>query len=156
VPVPLFDITGIDLNATAVSYEQVGEINPHRGEMRQLHHVIWFSEGLSQAVGVKYVRDDEFWVAGHIPGKPLFPGVLMIETGAQLCSVLYKLKTKEDRFVAFMRCDDVTFRGQVVPGDTLHLLSTEVDFRPRRFVAACQGLVGDTIVFEAKITGIAL
>jgi len=82
--------------------------------------------------------------------------VLMIEAGAQLCSVQFKCRTKEPRFLGFSRCDDVSFRGQVVPGDTLYLLAKEVDFRARRFIAICQGMVDDKIVFEAKITGMVI
>jgi 3-hydroxyacyl-[acyl-carrier-protein] dehydratase len=84
------------------------------------------------------------------------PGVLMIEAAAQLCSVQYKCRTGETRFLGFSRCDDVSFRGQVVPGDTLYLLGKEVDFRARRFIAACQGMVDDKIVFEATVTGMAM
>jgi len=153
LPVPLFDIKGIDLNAVALTGEQVERINPHRGHMRQLHHVISMSADQSEAVGVKYVRDDEFWVAGHIPGRPLLPGVVMIEAGAQLLSVQYKMRTHEPRFLGFLRCDGFAFRGQVVPGDTLLLLGKEIEFRPRRFNGACQGMVKDKVVFEGQITG---
>ena len=156
MPVPLFDISGIDRSGVAVSADQVAQINPQRGDMRQLDHVIWTSDTLSEALGVKKIRDDEFWVPYHIPGRPLMPGVLMIEAGAQLCSVQFKCRTKEPRFLGFSRCDDVSFRGQVVPGDTLYLLAKEVDFRARRFIAICQGMVDDKIVFEAKITGMVI
>lgn len=156
LPLPLFDITGLDLTAIAVSADEVSRINPHRGHMRHLDHVIWMSEDHGRALGLKHVRDDEFWVPGHIPGRPLLPGVLMIEAGAQLCSVQYKLRTGEQRFMGFLHCDDVSFRGKVVPGDTLYLLGSEVEFRPRRLIAACQGVVNDKIVFEATITGMVM
>lgn len=152
----LFDISAIDRNAVAISAEEVGQLNPQCGDMRQLDHVIWFNHDKSEVLGVKYVRDDEFWVPGHIPGRPLLPGVLMIEAGAQLCSVQYKAKGGEHRFIGFTRCDDVAFRGQVVPGDTLYLLSKEISFGARRFIARAQGVVNDRLVFEAKITGMVL
>jgi 3-hydroxyacyl-[acyl-carrier-protein] dehydratase len=156
LPVPLFDLSAIDLSAVVLCTAEVEAINPHRGPMRQLDQVVWMSQDRSQGVGVKRVRDDEFWVPGHIPGRPIMPGVLIIEAGAQLCSLQYKLKTKEDRFVGFLRCDQVVFRGQVVPGDTLYLLGKEVEFRPRRFIAACQGMVNGKIVFEGQVTGITI
>lgn len=151
----LFDLTQIDQNPprVAITAEEVGRINPQCGDMRQLDQVIWHSEDFSEGLGVKFVRDDEFWVSGHIPGRPLLPGVLMIEAAAQLCSVLSKRKWKEERFLGFTRCDEVAFRGQVVPGDTLYLLAKEISFRPRRFVSATQGVVNGQLVFEAKITG---
>lgn len=156
MPVPLFDISGIDRNAVAVNADEVAAINPQRGDMRHLDHVIWLSDDYGKALGVKHVRADEFWVPGHIPGRPLLPGVLMIEAAAQLCSVQYNKRHTSPRFLGFLRCDDISFRGQVVPGDTLYLLGHEVDFGARRFIAACQGMVNDKIVFDGKITGMAI
>jgi 3-hydroxyacyl-[acyl-carrier-protein] dehydratase len=156
LPAPLFDISSIDLNAVALTTEQIEAINPHRGCMRQIDHVIWISANRSNGLGVKHVRHDEFWVPGHIPGRPIMPGVMLIEAGAQLCSLQYKLKTNEDKFVGFLRCDDVVFRSQVVPGDTLYLLGKEVEFRPRRFIAVCQGMVNNKIVFEGQVTGMTI
>ncbi len=124
--------------------------------MRHLDHVIWMSDNTDRALGVKRVRDDEFWVPGHIPGRPLLPGVLMIEAAAQLASIQYKARSSEQRFLGFARCDDISFRGQVVPGDDLYLLSREIDFRARRFIAACQAMVDDRVVFEGKITGMVI
>lgn len=152
----LFDISQIDLNAVAVSAEEVGLINPQSGDMRQLDHVIWVNDDSSRAIGVKLVRHDEFWVPGHIPGRPLLPGVLMIEAAAQLSSVLYRKRTSEEQFIGFTRCNKTAFRGQVVPGDTLYLLAQEVEFRPRRMICACQGVVNGNLVLETEITGMVL
>ncbi len=140
----------------ALSPERVAELTPQRGAMRQLDYVIWMTDDSRQGLGVKHVRNDEFWVPGHIPGRPLMPGVLMLESCAQLCGVLHQCRTDDDRFVGFARCNDTAFRGQVVPGDTLYLLAKEVSYRPRRFVSAAQGVVNGKLVFEATITGMAL
>lgn len=153
VTTPLFDIDGIDLAGVACTPEEVGRINPQCGDMRQLDHVIWFSENFDEALGVKLVRDDEFWVPVHIPGRPLLPGVLMIEAVAQLGAVLYRKKIGVDHFVGFTRCDDVVFRKSVVPGDTIHLLVQEVSVRRRRFISLGQAMRDGSIIFEARITG---
>lgn len=152
----LFDIEGIDTSAVALSAEQVGRINPQAGDMRHLDHVIWVDQDTRRIIGVKQVREDEFWVPGHIPGRPLLPGVLMIEAAAQLCSVLNYLKSREERFVGFTRCRDAAFRGQVVPGNRLLLLAEELSYRPRRFVSRAQGLVDGRLCFEAEITGMVI
>ena len=152
----LFDISSLDLKGVQVSREEVGRMNPQCGDMRQLDYVIWTSPNCAEALGVKHIRPDEFWVPGHVPGRPLFPGVLMIEAGAQLCSIQYKCKTKSLAFLGFTRCDNVAFRGQVVPGDTLYLLGKEVDFAARRFVSDVQGIVNGKLVFEARITGMVM
>jgi len=153
----LFDISSIDMNEVAISAEEVGRLNPQCGAMRQLDHVIWTDAERGMALGVKRVRGDEFWVPLHIPGRPLMPGVLMIEAAAQLCSAFFQRhRTKGGKFLGFTRCDETTFRGQVVPGDMLYLLSQEVSARPRRFVSRTQGLVNDKLVFESKITGMVM
>ena len=105
----LFDISGIDMDGVFLTPDQVAEHNPQRGDMRHLDHVIYMDENASKAVGVKMVRDDEFWVPGHIPGRPLLPAVLMIEAAAQLSSILYQFRTKEPAFLGFTRCDKAVF-----------------------------------------------
>ena len=151
----LFDISNIDLDQVTIAPEDVPYYNPQSGAMRHLDHVIWLDRETSSGLGVKYVRDDEFWVDGHIPGRPLLPGVIMIEAAAQLSSVLYKWRSEmpPERFLGFTRCDECVFRGQVVPGDTLYLLVQEKKFSERRFSCVAQGVVNDKIVFEVKITG---
>ncbi len=149
----LFDISRIDLTQVAATPDEVGRVLLQKGAMRHLDYLIWADEANCCAVGVKDVRSDEFWVPGHIPGRPLLPGVLMIEAGAQLCSFLQQRKSEPDGFLAFTRCDDCVFRGQVVPGDRLILLAKEIEAGRRRFVSRTQGLVGGKLVFEATITG---
>ncbi len=152
----LFDLTPIDLADVAASPDEVARLNPQAGHMRQLDHVIWLADDLTAALGIKRVRDDEFWVAGHIPGRPLMPGVLMIEAVAQVSSFLFRKRTSEAGFLGFTRCDDSVFRGQVVPGDTLLLLVKELKFSQRRFTCRGQGLVDGRLVFESTVTGMVI
>ncbi|MCH2132417.1 MAG: hypothetical protein MK116_01580 [Phycisphaerales bacterium] len=149
----LFDISKFDHDAVFLASDEVAKRNPQRGDMRHLDHVIHIDEGATMALGVKHVRDDEFWVPGHIPGRPLLPAVLMIEAAAQLSSILYQYRTQEPAFLGFTRCDKAVFRGQVVPGDTLFLLAKEHKFQRRRFSCNAQGVVNDKVVFSVKITG---
>ena len=152
----LFDLDDIDLNAVAVDADEVGRMNPQRDDMRQLDHVIWMSEDRMRMVGVKEVTDAEFWVPQHIPGRPLMPGVLMIEAAAQLLSIQFRFRSGSDRFLGFTRCDNTSFRGQIIPGDTLYLLCEEVDYRPRRMIGRAQGIVDGKLIFESTVTGMVL
>ena len=148
----LIDLSKIDFDQSMGDVEMIESINPHRGDMRHLDEVIWRNDECTQGVGIKNIRDDEFWVAGHIPGRPLFPGVLQIEAGAQLSSFVLRHRFP-DGFLGFTRVTDCSFRGQVVPGDTLILLTREVKANRRRFITDCQGIVNDKLVFEAQISG---
>jgi 3-hydroxyacyl-[acyl-carrier-protein] dehydratase len=92
-------------------------------------------------------------VAGHIPGRPIYPGVLMIEAAAQISSILYHINADVNHFMGFTRCDNCSFRGQVLPGDTLALVSIIRKFQRRRFVCDAQGYVDGKFIFEVQITG---
>ena len=152
-PSLLFDISALDLSRRIYSPKQIEAVNPQRGDMRQLDGIIHVDAEKGEGMGVKDVADDEFWVPGHIPGRPLLPGVLMIEAAAQLCAFLMKLRRPEVGFVGFLGADAVKFRGQVVPCDTLYILGKEFEFRPRRFICDTQAVVNGAIVFEGRITG---
>lgn len=143
----------LDLTQIAVSRDQIDGLIPQTGDMRQIDHLVWVNEERSACVAVRHVRDDEFWVPGHIPGRPLLPGVMMIEAAAQASAVLYRLRTGNERFIGFVRLDDVVFRGQVVPGDTVYFIANERECKPRRFVTATQAVLNGTLIFEGVITG---
>ncbi len=152
----LFDIASIDKSVVVGTTADVERVNPQAGHMRHLDQIIWHDDQMVCLLGVKFVRHDEFWVPGHIPGRPLYPGVLMIEAAAQTSSYLQRIKYKNLGFLGFTRCDDTSFRGQVVPGDTLYLLAKEISSSARRFTCLAQGVVNDRIVFETKITGMTI
>jgi 3-hydroxyacyl-[acyl-carrier-protein] dehydratase len=121
--------------------------------MAMLDWVVWHAADFTRGVGLKLVRSDEFWVEGHFPGRPMFPGVLMIETGAQLASFLYNSRFVKPRLPVFTRIEDASFRAAVVPGDELYLLCQDVKFSQKRFISDIQGIVAGKIAFEARITG---
>ena len=156
-PPLLVDLSHMDLSKVQMDVAAIEAVNPHRDPMRLIDAVVHIDDALTEAVALKGIRDDEFWVPGHIPGRPLFPGVLMIEASAQLASLLSVLRARRDkvdqRFLGFVGADDVKFRGQVVPGDRLVLLGKMVEARRRRFICDCQAVLKGTLVFEARITG---
>jgi 3-hydroxyacyl-[acyl-carrier-protein] dehydratase len=150
------DLDSLDLSKVLFGPEALNADLPQTGHMRHCDGVLWHNEEFTAGVGHKLVRDDEFWVAGHIPGRPLLPGVLMIEAAAQMASFLNTKSGRVKGFLGFTRCDDVSFRGQVVPGDTFVILVQELDASPRRFISKTQGFVRGKLVFESKITGMAI
>ncbi|MCX5650465.1 MAG: beta-hydroxyacyl-ACP dehydratase [Planctomycetota bacterium] len=153
---PLFDISGIDLNQTICDSAGLDEFLPQTGPMRQVNRIVWTDEIFKRCVAIKDVRPDEFWCDHHIKGRPLYPGVLMIESNAQAASWLFRKRFPALGFLGFLRCDETSFRGQVVPGDTFVILVEEIEASPRRFISKSQGFVRGKLVFEAKITGMAI
>lgn len=152
----LFDISGVDLSRRAVSREELERWNPHRGEMALLDAVVWSSPDYVRGIATKTLRPKEFWVPGHFPGRPIFPGVMMIEAGAQLACYLFNVRRPKPEIVAFLRIEQASFRSMVTVGDELLILCQEVKFGRRHFVSDVQGLVGDRIAFDARISGMAL
>ena len=152
-PPLLVDLSKIDLTKVVMTIDEIRQFNPHRFEMEQLSGVIHLDPAAGQIVAFKDTGPDEFWVRGHIPGRPLMPGVIMIEAAAQMCSLYFKKVQQDPRFLGFGGVDGVKFRGQVAPGDRLILLGQVVEIRNRRAVFDTQGVVGDRLAFEARITG---
>jgi 3-hydroxyacyl-[acyl-carrier-protein] dehydratase len=153
---PVIDLSGIDLRQRRYTREQIAKYNPHRGEMALLDGIVWHSDDYRQAVAVKHVTDREFWVPGHFPDKPLFPGVMMVEAGAQLACFLFIVRRPTEKHVAFTRIEDCSFRSQVQPGDDFYILCSEIKFMRRMFVSEIQGIVNDKIAVSARISGMSL
>ncbi len=122
--------------------------------MALLDHVVWHERDYTRGVGLKIVRNDEFWVQGHFPARPMYPGVLMIETAAQLASFMYNARCTQPTLPVFARIEHASFRAAVHPGDELYVLCQDVKFSMKRFVTDVQGMVAGRVAFEARITGI--
>jgi len=154
-PPLLFDLSKIDLSAKPVfDREAISGVNPQQFEMQQLDGVLWFDKENMLVLGYKDVTDGEFWVRGHIPGRPLMPGVIMVESAAQLLSFFVKQIMGERGFIGFTSIESAKFRSTVEPGQRLLLLGNITRFKPgRRYDAYIQGIVGDKMVFETEVSG---
>lgn len=151
-PEPFMDVSKLDQTRVLVDREGVGRVNPHRFEFQQLDGILCIEENV--IAGYRDLREDEFWVRGHIPGRPVFPGVLMIECAAQLVSYYVMTHSEVKGFLGFGGVDQVKFRGQVKPGDRLIMLGKMIEMRGRRRnVSATQGYVNGEMVYEGIITG---
>ncbi len=152
-PSLLYDLSQLDLKKEEFSIADIRNINPQRFEMEQLSAIIHIDYPANTVIGVKHLTENEFWARGHIPGRPLMPGVLMVEAAAQLCSFMARKMIPEIQFMGFAKADTVRFRGTVVPPNSLYLIVQAADISRRRIIANCQGICNGTLVFEAVITG---
>lgn len=152
----LFDVANIDLSARIADKQAIEAWNPHRGNMAFLDHVVWHEADFTRAIGLRQVRGDEFWIAGHFPGKPMYPGVFQVETAAQLACYIFAKRKGKPTLAAFLRIEDCAFRSMVAPGDDLFILMQDVKFQRRRFIVDVQGVVGTRIAFDCRITGMSM
>lgn len=153
-PALLSDITEIDLDQVLFDRSQIESVNPHRYEMQHLDGIVHFDSAAGVIVGYKNVTENEFWIRGHIPNRPIMPGVIMIEAAAQLVSfAVKKLRGDYDTFVGFSGIENTKFRGTVTPPAKLAMIGKLVEDRPRRFICDTQGLVEGQMVFESRIIG---
>ncbi|MDO8304005.1 MAG: hypothetical protein Q7T18_12275 [Sedimentisphaerales bacterium] len=152
-PTLLIDMSKIDLGTVVFDRDAVLAVNPQNYEMQQLDGIIWYDKEANEILGFKDVTDKEFWVRGHIPGRPLMPGVIMVEAAAQLSSFFVKKIVGIEGFVGFAGIEEAKFRQTVVPGQRLLLLGKLLKYNPRRFSFGVQGMVDGAMVFEVTVSG---
>jgi 3-hydroxyacyl-[acyl-carrier-protein] dehydratase len=152
-PTQLIDLSQIDLTKVEFDRDAIAEVNPQSYEMSQLDAIVWHSLERMLVLGYKDVTENEFWVRGHIPGRPIMPGVIMVESAAQLCSFFMKRIYGLEGFIGFSGIDSTKFRGTVTPGSRLMLMGHIHKVRSRQFSALVQGYVGDQMVFDTVISG---
>jgi 3-hydroxyacyl-[acyl-carrier-protein] dehydratase len=99
----------------------IEEILPHREPFLLLDEVLELEPG-SHVVARKTVREDEWYLKGHFPGRPVMPGVLIVEAMAQAGAVaVLSEEENRGRLALFAGIDDVRFKRIVEPGDELEL-----------------------------------
>ncbi len=155
-PPLLIDLEKVDLGKTCLTQEQLYEFLPHRHEFMLLDGICHLDEKAGAIVGYRDIRPDDWWFRGHVPGRPLMPGVLMLEMGAQISALMAKLFGGIQSFVAFGGVDKCKFREAVTPGTRLYVLSVAVEIRSRRISSEVQGVANGRLIFEASVTGLVL
>ncbi len=132
--------------------EEIQELLPHRYPFALVDRIIEYVPG-ERAVGIKNVTINEPFFPGHIPGRPIMPGVLIVEAMAQVGGVvLTQLPEMKGNFFAFAGIDKVRFRRQVVPGDQLVMTVELLAFKRNRFAKMQgSGLVDGQLVVHGEM-----
>jgi len=136
-----------------IDVREIMQIMPHRYPFLLVDRIESLKEG-EEIVGIKNVTINEPFFAGHFPGNPIMPGVLIIEAMAQVGGILaFHSSPKEwaGSLVYFMGMDKVRFRKPVVPGDQLRLKLTTIRQKQRVFKMRGEAYVEDTLVAEAEL-----
>jgi 3-hydroxyacyl-[acyl-carrier-protein] dehydratase len=104
---------------TPFGREGIEAIIPHRDPFLLVDEVLELEPGV-RCVARKTVRADEWYLAGHFPGRPVMPGVLMVEGLAQAGALaVLSLEENRGKLALFAGIDDVRFKRIVEPGDEL-------------------------------------
>lgn len=139
------DKSGLDI-------QQIEEILPHRYPFLLVDRILELEED-KRAVGVKNVSINEEYFAGHFPKHPVMPGVLIIETMAQVAGVLLLSKPSTRGKIAYITTlNNCKFRRPVFPGDQLYCEARVVHLRQRSGKVKTFAYVDNKLVAEADIT----
>jgi len=154
----ILDFSEYDVNHCVAGLEEIRRWNPQRFEMEQLSAVVLEDPQRMICVGYRDYGPDEFWIRGHMPGKPVLPGILMCEAAAQLCSYFaQKHGLMGSEMLGFGGLDRVRFRDMVLPGDRLVIVSALLKVRRGAMVVSrFQGFVRQSMVCEGEIRGVPL
>ncbi len=137
-----------------IDIHRIMEMIPHRYPMLmidRLENVI----PAESAVGIKNVTANEPFFQGHFPGKPVMPGVLIVEAMAQTAAVVVVASlgnTAEGKLVYFMSIDGARFRKPVEPGNQLRIHCKKERQRGNVWKFSAEAKVDDAVVAEATYT----
>jgi len=135
-----------------LTLEEIQKLLPHRYPLALVDRIIEYVPG-KRAVGIKNVTFNEPHFQGHFPGRPLMPGVLIVEAMAQVGGiVLTQLPEMDGNLFVFAGIDKVRFRRPVVPGDQLVMTAELLCVKRRRFgKMQAKALVDGQLVAEGEL-----
>ncbi len=159
MPRALVDLSSLDLTKDVMPEEELRAVLPHDHEFKMLDGICHFDKEAGVIVGYKDWGEAPWWGRGHIPGRPIMPGVLMVEGCAQVSTTLMKKREGwgDEKFIGLGGLSHVRFRGQVVPPCRIHFVSVagkRSGNRLAKYPAQC--FLGDKMIMQAEILGVLL
>lgn len=152
---PLADLDALDLSTVVLDREEIRTACKQRGELEIPEGILHYDQDEHLVVGFRDIRAEDWWAPCHIPGRPIFPGVLQIEGAAQLCTYDFIKSTPDldGKFVGFAGLNETRFRGIVEPPARLIWVCKVKKVRRSMFIYDTQGFVDGNMVFETEIMG---
>jgi 3-hydroxyacyl-[acyl-carrier-protein] dehydratase len=153
---PIVDLDSLDLTQHVVPEEELRRALPQRDTFQLLDGIVHLDRENNVAVGYKDWDDKPWWGEAHVPGRPLFPGVLMIEGGAQIATFLVKQQREwaSDQMIGLAGIDGVRVRGQVTPPARVYFVSSIEKISGRRLARMnAQVFCNGSMVMEMVVMG---
>ena len=138
---------------TTLEIADIQRLLPHRYPFLLIDRVVEMTRK-ERIVALKNVTVNEPFFAGHFPGFPIMPGVLMVEAIAQAggALLLMEIEDREQNLMVFSGIDRARFRRPVVPGDQLRIEVTVLAWRRNAVRMEGKIFVGDKRVCEATVS----
>ncbi len=152
-PTPIMDPATLSCDRVHFTREQIYKMLPQQFEFSQLDGVIHVDKENMIFAAYRDVRPDEWWCRGHMPSQPIFPGVLMVESAAQLSALAQQILVPEDGIMGFAGIDQAKFRDSIFPPARIVLVGHVIDTRMRKFQCHVQSFVNGRMAFEGIIAG---
>lgn len=131
--------------------KEMQNIIPHRYPFLLVDKILEIEEG-KRAVGIKNVTINEPFFQGHFPGNPIMPGVLIVEAMAQVGAVsILAMEDYKGKLAVFTGIDNLRFKKQVVPGDTLRMEVTMIAMKRGIGKAKAEAYVGDQLAVSGEL-----
>ncbi|REJ77112.1 MAG: 3-hydroxyacyl-[acyl-carrier-protein] dehydratase FabZ [Acidobacteria bacterium] len=144
------EASGLDAEEIArLDHQWIRSILPHRYPFLLVDRVVELVPERS-IVALKNVTQNEEFFQGHFPGKPIMPGVLVIEALAQAAGLLllYDRPELHGRVIYFVGIENAKFRNPVTPGDQVRLHVEILRARRNHARFACRATIGDLVAVE--------
>lgn len=136
---------------TELSAEEIMQILPHRYPFLLVDRIVYLDKG-KKAIGIKSVTSNEYFFQGHFPGRPIMPGVLIVEAMAQVGGVLMlACEEHKGKLAYFMAANNIKFRQTVVPGDQLVIEVVSGKLRSKTGIVYTKAFVNNRLVAEAEL-----
>ena len=137
-----------------IEREDISKYLPHRDPFLFIDEVIALKKG-EEIHAIKHIQEDEYFLKGHFPNNPIFPGVIIIEALGQASGILGFVtmnKTPDEGSIYVLAgVDKVRFRKRVRPGDILNLHSKIINEKRGIWKFECKADVEGDLICSANI-----